>query len=31
MIKHSDLSDQDLKKLIRHKEIMLGGNRTAEF
>jgi hypothetical protein len=31
MVKHSDLSDQDLKNLIRHNEIMQGCNRTAEY
>jgi methylphosphotriester-DNA--protein-cysteine methyltransferase len=31
MIKHIDISDQDVRKLIRRKKIMLGGNRNLKI
>jgi methylphosphotriester-DNA--protein-cysteine methyltransferase len=31
MIKHIDISDQDVRKLIRHKQIGLGGNRKLKI
>ncbi|MDB5088717.1 MAG: metal-binding protein [Mucilaginibacter sp.] len=31
MINHIDISDQDARKLIRHKQIVLGGNRKLKI
>ncbi len=31
MIKHTDISDTGLRKLIRHKEVLLGGNRKLKI
>ncbi|MCR8558908.1 metal-binding protein [Mucilaginibacter sp. BJC16-A38] len=31
MIKHSHITDAELRKLIRHKQILLGGNRKLKI
>ncbi|SHN36751.1 Ada metal-binding domain-containing protein [Mucilaginibacter sp. OK098] len=31
MVRHIDINNQDVRKLIRHKEIKLGGNRNLKI